>query len=60
MRVEEDDGAEDGVQGRVEGAGSERSDAQRDETGGEETLEGPVVGAVSGAGLRDDGRFVNC
>jgi hypothetical protein len=50
VRVEEDRAAEDGVHGRVKGAGGEGGDSKRDKTGGNEALEGPVVGAVGGAG----------
>jgi hypothetical protein len=58
--VEEEDTAEDGVESRVEGASSEGSDGQGDEAGGEETLEGPVVGTVGGVGLGDGSRVVDC
>jgi hypothetical protein len=58
--VEEEDTAEDGVEGRVEGAGSEGSDGQGNEAGGEETLESPVVRTVGGVGLGDRSRVVDC
>ena len=59
MGVEEEDTAEDGVESRVERTGSEGSDRQGDEAGGEETLEGPVVRAVGGVGLGDGSRVVD-
>ena len=60
MGVEEEDTAEDGVESRVERTGSEGSDGQGDEAGGEETLESPVVGTVGGVGLGDGSRVVDC
>lgn len=60
MGVEEEDTAEDGVESRVERAGSEGSDGQGDETGGEETLESPVVGTVGRVGLGDGSGIVDC
>lgn len=55
--VDEEEAAQDGVGGRVEGAGGERSDGQGHDAGGDEALKGPVVGAVAGVG-RGDGRSV--
>lgn len=46
MRVDEDGGDEDGVHERVEGTADEGSNSERDEGGGHETLECPVVAAV--------------
>ena len=59
MGVEEENTAEDGVESRVERSSGEGSDGQRDEAGGEETLEGPVVGTVGGVGLGDGSRIVD-
>lgn len=59
MGVEEENTAEDGVESRVERSSGEGSDGQRDEAGGEETLEGPVVRAVGGVGLGDGSRVVD-
>ncbi|CAF3514385.1 unnamed protein product [Fusarium graminearum] len=59
MGVEEEDTAEDGVEGRVERASSKGSDGQGDEAGSEETLESPVVRTVGGAGLGNGSRFVD-
>jgi hypothetical protein len=56
--VEEDGTAEDRIGERVEGPGGERGDGEGDERCGEEALGGPVVGAVGGVGLRDEGRVV--
>lgn len=58
VRVEEDGTAEDRIGERVEGPGGERGDGEGDERCGEEALGGPVVGAVGGVGLRDEGRVV--
>lgn len=44
--VDEESGTEEGVGGRVEGAGDEWRDCERDEAHGDQALEGPVVGAV--------------
>lgn len=60
MGVEEEDAAEDGIEGGVQRTRGEGGDGQGDEAGGEEALEGPVVGAVGGAGLRNGGRVVDC
>lgn len=48
--VDEDGGGEDGVHCRVERAGGKRSDGQRNKTGGDDTVEGPVVGAMGRRG----------
>jgi hypothetical protein len=57
--VEEENAAEDGVESRVKRASGEGSDGQRDEAGGEETLECPVVGSVGGIGIGDGSRVVD-
>ena len=49
--VKQDGSAEDSIGGGVQGAGGERRDGERDEAGGEETLEGPVVGTMGGVGF---------
>lgn len=60
MRVQEDGGAQDGVGGGVERAGGEGSNGEGHETGGEEALKGPVVGAVGGAGVGNGDGVVDC
>lgn len=60
VRVKEHSGAEDGIHGRVQGAGGEGSHGQRDEASGEKALKGPVVGAMSSIGLRNGSRVVDC
>lgn len=44
--VDEDGGAEDGVERRVQRASREGGDGERDQRGGDQTVKGPVVGAV--------------
>lgn len=58
--VEEESTAEDGIGGGVERASGEGSNGQGDETGSDEALERPVVGAVGGAGLRNGSWVVDC
>lgn len=48
VRMDEDGGGEEGVCDWIQGAGSERCDCERDETDGDGTLKGPVVGTVRG------------
>lgn len=57
--VDEETGAENGVEGRVQGTSSEGSDSQGGDTSSEEALEGPVVRTVGGVGLRNGGRVVD-
>lgn len=57
--VQQDAAAEDGVHGGVQGAGSEGSDGERDETEGKAALEDPVVGALGGVGLGNGGGIVD-
>lgn len=58
MGVNEDTGAQNGIHGRVQGAGSKRRDRQRYESYRHKTLEGPVVGAVRGLGRGNVGGIV--
>lgn len=53
MRVNEDGGAEEGVGHRVERSSCERSNGEGNETDRNGAFEGPVVGAVSGRGVRN-------
>lgn len=46
MRVNEDGTAEDSIHRRVQRPSSEGCNCERDETGGDQTFERPVVGAV--------------
>jgi hypothetical protein len=46
VRVDEDGGDEEAVHDGVEGAGGEGCDGQRDQAGGNQALEAPVVAAV--------------
>lgn len=59
VRVDEDCGAEDGVQGRVERASRERSDGERDERGSNQAIECPVVRTVGRRRGRYGGRVVH-
>lgn len=58
--MDEDGTADDGVGGWVEAAGDEWGDGEGDETGGDETLKGPVVGALGGVCRRHNGGVVCC
>lgn len=51
--VDEEEAAQDGIGGRVEGAGGEGSDGQGHDAGGDKALKGPVVRAVAGVGRGD-------
>lgn len=59
VRVHEDCAAESGIEHGVQRTGSERSDGQGDEAGGEQTVKGPVVGAVRGRRRRDGSRVID-
>lgn len=58
--MDEDGAADDGVSGWVDRAGDEGSDGERDEASGDETLEGPVVGALGGVCRWHNGGIVCC
>lgn len=63
VRVSDDEGAEDGVSGRVEGGAREGGDGDGDQGGGDESLGGPVVGAVGWGGFWDGSgvvRYLSC
>lgn len=60
MRVDENSTTQNRVHCRVERAGGKGSDGKGNQTGGEEALEGPVVGTMGGVGLGDRGRVVDC
>lgn len=57
--VDEDGGGEDGVHGGVERASGEGSDGQGNKTGGDDTVEGPVVGTMGRRGGRNRGGGVD-
>lgn len=59
MGVDKDEAAEDGVHGWVEGAGSKWHYRQGDKTRCEQSLEGPVVGAMRRTRRRDRGGVIN-
>jgi len=59
VRVDEDGGDEEAVEDGVEGAGGERCDGQRDQAGGDEALEAPVVAAVGVGWVGDGGGIVH-
>ncbi len=46
VRVDEDGGAQDGVERRVQRAGREGGDGERDQGAGDQPVKGPVVGPV--------------
>lgn len=58
--MDEDSTADDGVGGWVEGTGDEGRDGEGHEAGGDEALEGPVVGALGGVCRRHNGGVVCC
>lgn len=60
VRVDEEGGAQDGIHGGVERAGGERSDGKGDQGRSDETVKGPVVGAVRGRRGRYGGSIVDC
>ena len=59
MRVDEDSGDEEAVEHGVKGAGGEGSDGQRDQAGGNQALEAPVVAAVGVGCIGDGGGVVD-
>lgn len=59
VRVDKQRAAEDGVGSGIEGSSSEGRERQRDKTGGDSALKGPVVGAVYAVGFGDGGRVVD-
>lgn len=58
VRVDEEGGAQEGIEGRVQRASGKWRDGQRDKGGSDEPVKGPVVGAVRGRGLRYGRRVV--
>ena len=49
--MDQDHAAQNGVDGGVQGPGGERRDGERNEAGGYEALECPVIGPVRGGGI---------
>jgi len=60
VAVDEQETAENGVEGGVERAAGERGHGQRNKTSGDQALECPVVGAVAGLRIGDGDRVVYC
>lgn len=58
--MNEDGGAEEGIEAGVERAAGEGGDAEGDEAEGEEAVEGPVVGAVGRVTVTERGGIVYC
>lgn len=59
VRVDEETGAKNGVEGRVQGTSGEGGDGQGGNTSGEEALKSPVVRTVGGVGLRNGCRVID-
>jgi len=57
--VDEEGGAEGSVEDGVDGASGERREGNGDQGSGNETVKGPVVGAVAGIGWGDGGGVVD-
>lgn len=60
VRVNDDSGADDGVHDGAHGASSEGSNAERDETGRDDSLKSPVVATLGRVRLGDGSGVVHC